>query len=92
MLPPVTAELHATTFKAYGSTSYIFSVRFSTAALMAVKGTQLVYAANNQAVLCEDTWLDGGRWALLPPYSDLEVTPLPPSRVPSLYSNIYRPR
>jgi hypothetical protein len=48
MLPPTTVELHATTFKVYGSTSYYtLSVSLSTAAVMAVKGARLFYAANN---------------------------------------------
>jgi hypothetical protein len=69
MLSPVTMELHETAYKASGSTQYTLSVIFSTAAIMAVKGAQLVYAANNQPLPCEDTWFYGGRWALLPPYS-----------------------
>jgi hypothetical protein len=94
MLPPVTVELHETAYKASGSTQYTLSVIFSTAAIMAVKGAQLVYAANNQPLPYEDTWFYGGCWALLPPYSDWEVNPPPvsPSRVPSLYSMIYQPR
>jgi hypothetical protein len=47
MLSPVTVELHETTNIAYGWTSHSLSVIFSTAAVMAVKGAQMVYAANN---------------------------------------------
>jgi hypothetical protein len=40
--------LHATTFMPASSTSYTLSVIISSnAAVMAVKGAQLVYAANN---------------------------------------------
>jgi hypothetical protein len=60
MLSHVTVELHETAYMASGSTSYTLSVIFSTAAIMAVKGAQLVYAANNHQLPFVDTWVYGG--------------------------------
>jgi hypothetical protein len=49
MLPHVTKEMHAATFVAHGPTAYTMSLIFPTVVvIMAVKGAQVVYAANNQ--------------------------------------------
>jgi hypothetical protein len=70
MLPRVTLELHEITYVPFGSTEYMLSAIFSTATVMAAKNAPLVYAASNQPLPSEETWHYGGRWALLPPYSD----------------------
>ena len=84
MLPPVTLELHETTYVPSGSTDYRLSAIFSTATIMAVKNAPLVYAANNQPMPSEETWHYGGRWALLPPYSDWEVRVTPVLCIPTV--------
>jgi hypothetical protein len=73
----VTLELHETTCVPSGSTEYMSSAIFSTATIMAVKNARLVYAANSLPMPSEETWFYGGRWALLPPYSDWEVRGTP---------------
>jgi hypothetical protein len=83
MLPPVTLELHETTYVRSGSTDYRLSAIFSPATIMAVENAPLVYAANNQPMPSEETWFYGGRWALLPPYSNWEVRGTPRPNTPT---------
>ena len=73
MLPPVTVELHATTYLASGKTAYRLAVVFSTATVMSARGAHLGFAENTQPMPSEDVWFYGGRWAILPPYNDWEV-------------------
>jgi hypothetical protein len=84
MLPHVMLELHETTYVPYSSTEYKLSAIFSTATVMAVKNAPLVDAANNQPLPSEETWHYGGRWALLPPYSDWEVRVTPVLCMPTV--------
>jgi hypothetical protein len=70
MLPPVTLELHETTYVPSGPTEYMLSGIF--------------YAANNEPLPSEETWHYGGRWALLPPYSDWEVRVTPVLCMPTV--------
>jgi hypothetical protein len=79
----VTLELHETTYVPFGSTEYRFSAIFSTATIMAVENAPLVYTANNQPIPSEETWFYGGRWALLPPYSNKEVRGTPRPNTPT---------
>jgi hypothetical protein len=89
MLPRVTLELHEITYVPFGSTEYNLSAIFSTATVMAVKNAPLVYAANNQPLPSEETWHYGGRWALLPPYSDLKVRVTPLLCMPAVIDATY---
>jgi hypothetical protein len=47
MLPPLTLELHETTYVPCGLTKCMLSAIFSIATVMAVKNAPRVYAANN---------------------------------------------
>jgi hypothetical protein len=84
MLPHVTLEHHETTYVPSGSTEYMLSAISSTATVMAVKSAPLVYAANNRPLPSEETWHYGGRWALLPLYSDWEVRVTPVLCMPAV--------